>query len=107
MRRTWKRLLDGHCGIVNVKDRDARFADLPCQIAAVVPSGQRAEGRWMASEWLSKDVSMCLDMFVYSPLLCQDRLEIARHNIRMLNGDRMSARWRVSPSMRWLLRRRR
>ncbi|KAI9369527.1 thiolase-like protein [Aspergillus egyptiacus] len=55
VRRTWKRLLDGHCGIVNVRGRDARFADLPCQIAAVVPRGPRAEGLWTASEWLSRD----------------------------------------------------
>ena len=56
VRRTWKRLLDGHCGIVNVKHRDVRFADLPCQIAAVVPAGPRQEGGWTASEWLSRDV---------------------------------------------------
>ncbi|KAJ0417025.1 thiolase-like protein [Aspergillus carlsbadensis] len=54
VRRTWKRLLDGHCGIVNVRDRDARFADLPAQIAAIVPEGLRAEGGWTASEWLGK-----------------------------------------------------
>ncbi|PTU20125.1 hypothetical protein P175DRAFT_0439824, partial [Aspergillus ochraceoroseus IBT 24754] len=54
-RRTWRRLLDGHCGVVNVKPRDARFADLPCQIAAVVPQGLRQDGKWTASEWLSRD----------------------------------------------------
>ncbi|KAL4896262.1 thiolase-like protein [Aspergillus ambiguus] len=54
-RRTWNRLLDGHCGIVNVRHRDVRFADLPCQIAAVVPSGARRDGGWTASEWLSRD----------------------------------------------------
>ncbi|KAJ6141646.1 Thiolase-like subgroup [Penicillium chermesinum] len=42
--RTWKRLLDGHCGIVNVKHRDARFAEQPCQIAAVVPQGAMQDG---------------------------------------------------------------
>ncbi|KAG2414248.1 hypothetical protein HFD88_003439 [Aspergillus terreus] len=55
IRRTWSRLLDGHCGIVNVRHRDPRFADLPCQIAAVVPSGNRQDGGWTASEWLSRD----------------------------------------------------
>jgi 3-oxoacyl-[acyl-carrier-protein] synthase II len=51
-------LLDGHCGISNVTRRDARFAELPCQIAAVVPAGLRAEGGWTAEEWLSRSVSI-------------------------------------------------
>ncbi|KAJ5441241.1 Thiolase-like subgroup [Penicillium cf. griseofulvum] len=54
IRRTWKRLLDGHCGVVNVKDRDERFAEQPCQVAAVVPQGSRENGGWTASEWLSR-----------------------------------------------------
>jgi hypothetical protein len=57
IRRTWKRLLDGHCGIVNVADRHPRFAELPCQVAAIVPRGTRKDGGWKASEWLSRDVS--------------------------------------------------
>jgi 3-oxoacyl-[acyl-carrier-protein] synthase II len=56
LRRTWKRLLDGHCGIVNVNDRDERFKEVPCQIAAVVPKGSRKDGGWMAEEWLSRGV---------------------------------------------------
>ncbi|KAJ6163415.1 hypothetical protein N7497_003394 [Penicillium chrysogenum] len=44
IRRTWKRLLDGHCGVVNVKDRDTRYAEQPCQVAAVVPQGSRENG---------------------------------------------------------------
>ncbi|KAJ5174106.1 uncharacterized protein N7500_002037 [Penicillium coprophilum] len=57
IRRTWKRLLDGHCGVVNVKDRDERFAEQPCQVAAVVPQGSREDGGWTASEWLNRGVS--------------------------------------------------
>jgi 3-oxoacyl-[acyl-carrier-protein] synthase II len=49
-------LLDGHCGIVNVKERDERFAEQPCQVAAVVPKGSREDGGWTASEWLSRGV---------------------------------------------------
>lgn len=56
VRRTWKRLLDGQCGIVNVSGRDERFKELPCQIAAVVPQGRREDGGWLASEWLSRSV---------------------------------------------------
>lgn len=50
-------MLDGHCGVVNVKDRDERFAEQPCQVAAVVPQGNRDNGGWTASEWLSRGVS--------------------------------------------------
>lgn len=57
IRRTWNRLLNGHSGIVNVRNRDARFADLPCQIAGVVPPGRKQDGGWMASEWVNRDVS--------------------------------------------------
>lgn len=55
VRRIWKRLLDGHCGIVNIKDRHPGFAEVPCQVAALVPAGPRASGCWKASEWLGKD----------------------------------------------------
>ncbi|OKL61588.1 putative 3-oxoacyl-(acyl-carrier proteun) synthase [Talaromyces atroroseus] len=55
IRRTWSRLLDGHCGIVNVADRHPRFAEIPSQIAAVVPPGTRKDGGWKASEWLTRD----------------------------------------------------
>ena len=58
IRRTWKRLLDGHCGIVNVKDRDERYAEQPCQVAAVVPEGSRKNGGWTASEWLNRVVRL-------------------------------------------------
>lgn len=78
VRRTWKRLLDGHCGIVNVKHRDARFADLPCQIAAVVPVGPRQEGGWTASEWLSRDDERKMARFAqYAMAASEEALEDA------------------------------
>lgn len=64
VRRIWKRLLDGHCGIVNIKDRHPGFAEVPCQVAALVPAGPRASGCWKASEWLGKDV--CVYSFYVS-----------------------------------------
>lgn len=64
VRRTWKRLLDGHCGIVNVVSRDERFREIPAQIAAVVPWGKRDDGAWTASEWLSRGVWYSLFHFV-------------------------------------------
>ncbi|KAF1939082.1 3-oxoacyl-synthase-like protein [Clathrospora elynae] len=53
VRQTWKRLIDGQCGIVSIKDRSAEFALLPSQVAALVPEGQRAEGKWNPKEHLS------------------------------------------------------
>ncbi|KAF8435270.1 thiolase-like protein [Terfezia claveryi] len=53
IRRTWQRLLAGDCGIVNILDRDERYAQLPCQIAAAVPMGKKVDGRWDPSEWLA------------------------------------------------------
>ncbi|KAE8147211.1 thiolase-like protein [Aspergillus avenaceus] len=78
IRRTWKRLLDGHCGIVNVNHRDSRFTDLPCQIAAVVPNGTRQEGGWTPSEWLSRDEERKMARFAqYALAASEEALEDA------------------------------
>lgn len=53
MRRTWSRLLDGHCGVVSIKDRSPQFAVLPSQVAGVVPEGSREDGKWNSKDWLS------------------------------------------------------
>ncbi|KAF9691727.1 hypothetical protein EKO04_010440 [Ascochyta lentis] len=52
VRRTWQRLVDGHCGVVSIKDRSPQFAVLPSLVAAVVPEGSREEGKWSAKEYL-------------------------------------------------------
>lgn len=49
-------MLDGHCGIVSIRDRNPGFAELPCQVAATVPQGLKEAGGWTASEWLCRDV---------------------------------------------------
>ncbi|PYI29363.1 3-oxoacyl--synthase [Aspergillus indologenus CBS 114.80] len=78
IRRTWKRLIDGHCGIVNVVHRDARFTDVPCQVAAVVPQGARSEGGWTASEWLSRDDERKMARFAqYAMAASEEALEDA------------------------------
>ncbi|KAL1957180.1 hypothetical protein VTO42DRAFT_6214 [Malbranchea cinnamomea] len=78
IRRTWKRLLDGECGIVSVKDRHPRFADLPCQIAAVVPQGPKAEGCWRTSDWLNRDEERKMAKFAqYALVAAQEALEDA------------------------------
>ncbi|KAJ5585420.1 uncharacterized protein N7459_005220 [Penicillium hispanicum] len=78
IRRTWKRLLDGHCGIVNVNDSDARFAEQPCQVAAVVPQGTRQSGGWTASEWLSRGEERKMALFAqYAMAAAEEALEDA------------------------------
>ncbi|PGH35628.1 beta-ketoacyl-acyl-carrier-protein synthase II [[Emmonsia] crescens] len=80
-RRTWKRLLDGHCGIVSVKDRDPRYADLPCQIAALVPQGPKSDGGWTGSDWLSRDTERKTAKFTqYALTATEEALEDAGWN---------------------------
>jgi 3-oxoacyl-[acyl-carrier-protein] synthase II len=43
--------VDGHCGIVSIKDRSPVFATLPSQVAALVPEGSRKDGKWDAKEY--------------------------------------------------------
>jgi hypothetical protein len=57
---------------VNVKDRDERFAEQPCQVAAVVPQGSREDGGWTASEWLSRSVGAFFSSFFLPILTCLD-----------------------------------
>jgi hypothetical protein len=57
VRPTWKRLIDGHCGIVNIRDRNPKFASLPSQVAGVIPLGEKVEGGWDPKEWLQPGVS--------------------------------------------------
>ncbi|CAG7995900.1 unnamed protein product [Penicillium olsonii] len=76
-RRTWKRLLDGHCGVVNVKDRDERFAEQPCQVAAVVPQGGREDGSWTASEWLDRGERKMAKFAQYAMAATEEALQDA------------------------------
>jgi 3-oxoacyl-[acyl-carrier-protein] synthase II len=58
VRPTWKRLIDGQCGIVNIRDRDPKFATLPSQVAGVIPPGKKVDGGWNPKEWLQPGVSV-------------------------------------------------
>ncbi|KAM5446159.1 Mitochondrial beta-keto-acyl synthase [Microsporum audouinii] len=78
IRHIWKRLLDGHSGIISIKDRDPKFAELPCQIAGVVPRGPKAEGCWDASEWVTRDEQRKIALFSqYALAATQEALEDA------------------------------
>ncbi|CCX06349.1 ketoacyl synthase domain-containing protein [Pyronema domesticum] len=49
VKHTWKHLLAGQCGI---KKLGEKFNDLPVQIAATVPAGNKDDGGWNPKEWL-------------------------------------------------------
>ncbi|CAN9254489.1 unnamed protein product [Alternaria sp. RS040] len=53
VRQTWKRLIDGQCGIISIKDRSSDFALLPSQVAGLVPQGSKSDGKWNTKEHLS------------------------------------------------------
>ncbi|OJD34878.1 beta-ketoacyl synthase [Diplodia corticola] len=78
IRRTWSRLIDGHCGVVSVRDRSPQFAALPSQVAALVPSGPKEDGGWMAKEWLQPGDERKMALFAqYAMAASQEALEDA------------------------------
>lgn len=53
IRRTWKNLIQGHCGIKSTTYLHEDFAGLPSQVAGLVPI-EGKEG-WKAVDWLTKE----------------------------------------------------
>ncbi|KAK7538563.1 ketoacyl synthase domain-containing protein [Phyllosticta citribraziliensis] len=79
IRRTWSRLLDGHCGVVSVKDRGPQFAALPSQVAAVIPSGVKKDGEWDPKEWLQPGDERKMALFAqYAMAASHEALEDAQ-----------------------------
>lgn len=89
VRPTWKRLIDGQCGIVNIKERNPKFATLPSQVAGVIPVGLRADGGWTSKEWLQPGVSSA--NFPH----CRRQIE---------HETRMTEKWRCLRNLLWLQR---
>lgn len=50
--RSWRRLLEGHCGVVSLKESSLEFDGIPSQVAALVPTGDGVEGGWIQADWL-------------------------------------------------------
>ncbi|KAI5280307.1 Mitochondrial beta-keto-acyl synthase [Ascosphaera aggregata] len=77
--RSWSRLLAGDCGVVSLRDRDPRFRELPSQIGATVPEGNREDGGWNANDWLSKDEERKIARFAqYAIAASEEALSDAR-----------------------------
>ncbi|KAJ9622745.1 Mitochondrial beta-keto-acyl synthase [Taxawa tesnikishii (nom. ined.)] len=72
VRRVWRRLLDGHCGISSIKDRGAQFAALPSQVAGVIPIGNREDGGWNPKEWLLPGDERKMAMFAQYAMASAD-----------------------------------
>lgn len=53
VKRTWQRLIDGHCGILSTRTLGDEFKALPSQVAGIVPDGPASEGGWTANEHVS------------------------------------------------------
>ena len=62
--QTWRRLLGGNCGIVSLKDQGEQYKQQQCQVAGLVPQGQKAQGAWNSSEWLSGDEHRRMSKFM-------------------------------------------
>lgn len=75
-RPTWRQLIDSKSGITSIKDRGPRFAALPSQVAGVIPSGNRRDGGWQASEWLQPGVRIC------KPKRCSNTLSFLTRRIQ-------------------------
>ncbi|OAP61831.1 beta-ketoacyl-acyl-carrier-protein synthase II [Fonsecaea erecta] len=57
VKRTWTRLLQGHCGIVSTRPLGDEFKALPSQVAGLIPvptsDSEVEEGVWMAKDHVS------------------------------------------------------
>ncbi|KAF5848393.1 hypothetical protein GGP41_005810 [Bipolaris sorokiniana] len=87
VRQTWKRLIDGHCGIVSIKDRSQDFALLPSRIAGLVPQGSKDEGKWNSKEHLSPTDERRMARFAqYAMVAAEEALQDAGWNPKNENS---------------------
>lgn len=57
IRHTWRRLLNAECGIVHTNTLpfpSSNFAEIPSQVAGIVPLGKKDDGKWTVTEWMAK-----------------------------------------------------
>ena len=79
VQRTWSRLIEGHSGIVSLKDQGEQFKQQQCQIAGLVPRGQKAQGAWTSGEWLTGDEQRKMSLFMqYAIYAATEALRNAR-----------------------------
>lgn len=77
VQRSWRRLVEGGCGIVSLKGRK-KHDQQQCQVAGLIPQGKKEEGGWTASEWLSSDEQRRMSTFMqYAMAASKEALEDA------------------------------
>lgn len=75
VQRTWKRILDGQCGVVSLKGKQ-HHEQQQCQVAGLVPQGTKENGGWTASEWLTSDEQRKLSTFMqYAAVATHEALQ--------------------------------
>lgn len=60
IRKSWKKLINSHCGIQSTIHLGDNYGSIPSQVAGLVPVGGGQDGRWKASDWLTKEVQSCM-----------------------------------------------
>ena len=79
--QTWRRLLAGDCGIVSLKDQGEQHKQQQSQIAGLIPKGQKVQGAWDSSEWLSGDERRKMSKFMqYAVYAADEALQNAGWN---------------------------
>ncbi|KAK8090016.1 putative CEM1-beta-keto-acyl-ACP synthase- mitochondrial, partial [Apiospora hydei] len=65
VKRTWKRLLESHCGIVSVADYEPQkqWQELSSTVAGIVPKGSIDDGKWQSSDWLTQSEERRTSLF--------------------------------------------
>ncbi|KAI4274831.1 MAG: hypothetical protein LQ337_003643 [Flavoplaca oasis] len=77
--RSWNRLIDGHCGLVSLKDRGNAFLQQQCQVAGLVPEGKKGDQIRKASDCLTKDEERRTSKFMqYAIVAAQEALADAQ-----------------------------
>ena len=73
---SWANILAGHSGVRRVDD--FQVDDLACQIAAYIPRGARADGKFDRDEWMApKDSRKVDDFIIYAVAAAEQALEDA------------------------------
>jgi len=74
VRRTWRRLLAGECGIENVATVEPadQWRGLPSTVAGLVPSSAAGEGHWRAADWISASDQRRMSKFAQYAVAASD-----------------------------------
>ncbi len=85
-RHVWRRLLEGHSGIISLPNSD-QFEGLPCQVAGLVPKGS-GHGQFREEDWVSSSDRRTMNLSsVFALCAASEALEHAQWRPQS-DGDR-------------------